>query len=145
MAAACDVRKLYMFNNMWGFANWEAFPGTKLALTMDERSWLRMIASKGAALYWDKPRDEYFSITRRALRESAHMRYVNTALSQAGSWCYTWQDIVTPTGLETLFTRLGLTVVEDNIEFMGSYLRQHDVDLLGRILGPRLSEIRSLL
>jgi len=145
LSADTDKNKVYLFNNMWGWDNWQKYPGHKMALYTDEKSWLRLTAIKGAALYWDKPREQFFAITRDALRTNAYSRYINTACEQAMPLCVTWQDIITPSGLAAAFAKLGLQCTDRNLEFMELYLQQHDIVLLKRILGPRISEIQQLL
>jgi hypothetical protein len=144
-AHTTELRKLYLFNNMWGFSDWEKYNGIKLALSMDERSWLRMTSAKGAALYWNKPIQKYFSITRNALRENAYKRYISSSKEQAGSWCYDWKDIITPTGLKQLFDRLGLEMTDRNMLFMKEYLKQHDMSLLKRIMGSSFNELNDFI
>ena len=145
LTSTTSVSKIYLFNNMWGFSSWEKYPGKKLALYTDEKSWLRITANKGAALYWNRPRDDYFSITRSALRTNAYCRYISTSHQQAASYCFDWKDMITPRGIISIFDTLGLEFKDTNWQFMKFYLKQHDISLLHRVLGYRIDEVSTIL
>jgi hypothetical protein len=131
----CNVSKLYLFNNMHNWDRWTSSQGKKICLYTDERSWLRIIANKGAALYWEQPKTQYRAITRKALANHTYKNYIRNAVDYAGAdWCFDWRSIVTVDGLTSVFNKLGLEVTQPNIDFLNFYIDQHPAALLNKVL-----------